>query len=63
MDPNTVTATRIYKEQEKGKLGFERFPHMGLLKVRTTYIPSKQKLRVLNFFTDMSAIIIKCQWF
>lgn len=33
MGPNTVTATRIYKHGENGRLTFERFPHMGLLKV------------------------------
>ncbi|CAG2062185.1 unnamed protein product, partial [Timema podura] len=32
MGPNTVTATRIYKAQEGGKLAFEDFPHVGLLK-------------------------------
>lgn len=38
MDPNTVTATRIHKESERGKLSFERFPHMGLLKVSTCVV-------------------------
>ncbi|GBP74391.1 Alkaline phosphatase, tissue-nonspecific isozyme [Eumeta japonica] len=38
MDPNTVTATRIYKSGESSKLSFERFPHMGLLK---TYSANK----------------------
>lgn len=33
MGPNTVTATRIYKHGESGRLTFEKFPHMGLLKV------------------------------
>lgn len=33
MGPNTVTATRIYKHGEGGKLVFEKFPHVGLLKV------------------------------
>lgn len=33
MGPNTVTATRIYKHGESGRMTFERFPHMGLLKV------------------------------
>lgn len=33
MGPNTVTATRIYKYGEDGKLSFEKFPHIGLLKV------------------------------
>nr|CAD7448443.1 unnamed protein product [Timema bartmani] len=39
MGPNTVTATRIYKAQEGGKLAFEDFPHVGLLK---TYTADKQ---------------------
>lgn len=34
MGPATVTAARIYKEKEEGHLVWERFPHMGLLKVR-----------------------------
>lgn len=39
MGPNTITASRIYKGQkngksgEEGKLVFENFPHIGLLKV------------------------------
>lgn len=33
MGPSTVTAARIYKEKEEGHLIWERFPHMGLLKV------------------------------
>jgi len=33
MGPNTVTASRIYKNGEKGRLTFEKFPHLGLLKV------------------------------
>lgn len=33
MGPNTVTATRIYGFKEEGLLSWERFPHMGLLKV------------------------------
>lgn len=37
MGPNTVTATRIYKHGESGRLTFEKFPHMGLLKVSTYY--------------------------
>lgn len=35
MGPNTVTATRIYKHGENGRLTFEKFPHVGLLKVST----------------------------
>lgn len=35
MGPNTVTATRIYKHGESGRLTFEKFPHIGLLKVST----------------------------
>lgn len=37
MGPNTVTATRIYKHGESGRLVFEKFPHMGMLKVSTIY--------------------------
>lgn len=33
MGPNTVTATRILKHGEGGLLEWEKFPHMGLLKV------------------------------
>lgn len=33
MGPNTVTATRIYKHGENGRLTFEKFPHIGMLKV------------------------------
>lgn len=39
MGPNTVTASRIYKNGEKGRLTFEKFPHLGLLK---TYSVNKQ---------------------
>ncbi|KAL5233293.1 hypothetical protein ACI65C_000703 [Semiaphis heraclei] len=39
MGPNTVTATRIYKHGESGRLTFEKFPHIGLLK---TYSVNKQ---------------------
>lgn len=39
MGPNTVTATRIYKYNESGRLTFEEFPHVGLLK---TYSVNKQ---------------------
>lgn len=35
MDPNTVTASRIYKEHEEGKLTFEWFPHLALVKVNS----------------------------
>lgn len=34
MDANTVTASRIYKEKEEGRLSFERFPNLGMLKVQ-----------------------------
>lgn len=34
MGPTSVTAARIYKDKEEGHLIWERFPHMGLLKVR-----------------------------
>lgn len=38
MGPNTVTASRIYKYGEDGHLSWERFPHMGLLKVSKALI-------------------------
>ncbi|GAB0092953.1 Alkaline phosphatase [Sergentomyia squamirostris] len=39
MGPNSVTAARIFKHGEGGKLSWENFPHMGLLK---TYSMDKQ---------------------
>lgn len=33
MGVNTVTASRIYKHGESGRLSWEHFPHMGMLKV------------------------------
>lgn len=33
MGPNTVTATRVHRYGEEGLLAWERFPHMGMLKV------------------------------
>lgn len=33
MGVNTVTATRIYKYGESGRLSWEEFPHVGMLKV------------------------------
>lgn len=36
MGPATVTAARIYKGKEEGHLAWERFPHMGSLKVTRT---------------------------
>ncbi|XP_050524617.1 alkaline phosphatase-like [Daktulosphaira vitifoliae] len=39
MGPNTVTAARIYNNGESGRLTFEKFPHIGLLK---TYSVNKQ---------------------
>lgn len=33
MGPNTVTAARIYAKGESGRLSFESFPHIGVLKV------------------------------
>lgn len=35
MGINTMTASRVYKRGEKGTLSWERFSHMGLLKVST----------------------------
>lgn len=37
MGPNTVTATRILKNGEAGLLEWEKFPHMGLLKVSNIF--------------------------
>lgn len=34
MGINTLTASRIYKYGEEGRLAWEEFPHMGMLKVR-----------------------------
>lgn len=34
MGISTMTASRIYKHGEQGRLAWEAFPHMGLLKVR-----------------------------
>lgn len=36
LGPNTLTAARIYGKKENGYLSFEKFPHMGALKARTT---------------------------
>lgn len=33
MGPNTATATRVHRHGEEGLLAWERFPHMGMLKV------------------------------
>lgn len=33
MSPDTITASRIYSKGEDGYLAWERFPHVGLLKV------------------------------
>jgi alkaline phosphatase len=33
MGPTTTTASRIYSRGESGYLSFERFPHVGALKV------------------------------
>lgn len=33
MGPNTVTTSRIYGKGESGYLAFEKFPHIGVLKV------------------------------
>lgn len=38
MGPNTVTASRIYKYGEDGHLVWERFPHIGLLKVHLKFL-------------------------
>lgn len=37
MGPSTVTAARIYKAKEEGHLTWERFPHMGMLKVLLSF--------------------------
>lgn len=36
MSPDTITASRIYRKGESSYLAWERFPHVGLLKVRAT---------------------------
>lgn len=46
MDPNTITAARIYKETERGKLAFEQFPHVGLLKV--SYLVGAKYIEILR---------------
>lgn len=33
MSPDTITASRIYRNGEDSYLAWERFPHVGLLKV------------------------------
>lgn len=33
MSPDTITASRIFKSGEHSYLAWEKFPHMGLLKV------------------------------
>lgn len=33
MSPDTITASRIYRGGETSYLAWERFPHVGLLKV------------------------------
>lgn len=37
MGPNTVTAARIYGVGESGYLAFEKFPHIGAIKVLNTH--------------------------
>jgi len=33
MSPDTITASRIWRKGEGGYLSWEKFPHIGLLKV------------------------------
>lgn len=33
MSPDTVTASRIYRAGETSSLAWEKFPHIGILKV------------------------------
>lgn len=44
MGPNTVTATRIYKGGESHRLVYEKFPHMGLLKVIDLILKRRHRL-------------------
>lgn len=44
MGPSTVTTARIYAKGESGYLAFEKFPHIGALKVYITQKNSKQFL-------------------
>lgn len=37
MSPNTITASRIFKDGETSYLSWEKFPHVGLLKVHYLY--------------------------
>ncbi|CAL7933290.1 unnamed protein product [Xylocopa violacea] len=39
MSPDTITASRIYRDGETSRLAWERFPHLGILK---TYNTNKQ---------------------
>lgn len=36
MSPDTITASRIYSAGETGRLAWENFPHIGILKVLVT---------------------------
>lgn len=57
MGPNTVTATRIYKHGESGRLTFEKFPHVGLLKVSTYTIAAHWLSYTLTHCADIILII------
>lgn len=62
MGINTITASRIYKAGEFGKLSFEQFPHVGLMKVSKKYpqieplkdppvvLPTPAKLRFSSLY-------------
>lgn len=55
MGPNTVTAARIYRAGESSYLSWERFPHLGALKVR--------KIHKLNFhFLGIISFILEPRW-
>ena len=45
MSPDTITASRIYNNWEDSYLSWEKFPHIGLLKV---YINFYFKIKISN---------------
>lgn len=48
MGPNTITASRIYKYTEEGLLSWEKFPHMGMLKVSIVCIQLKFSIYLIK---------------
>lgn len=57
MGPATVTAARIYKEREEGYLNWERFPHMGLLKVSKVMIILANKLALNHLQSSLPLLV------